>query len=613
MVRPPLGFAIPDGSDSAVLHLPRLWWQSQLETERLSRQTSGNWQTVGAAVVILLSGCSSLMKSQKDKEAEDEKIRKLLVAPAPPDLIGTATVPHGLTFLAIEGVAAINGLPGTGGPIAPSVYRDELIEEMRRNDVANPHAFLELPETALVRVQGVIGPGARRGDAIDIRVVSPSESDATDLHGGWLMDTRLRQQQRLAGAVRKSDVLAVGMGPVLIRADHESESDPALKLQGLVLGGGRVQQERKLGLVIRPEYQHVKMASQFAKEINARFYFFDGSTRTGIAKALEDDFIGIQIHPRYRRNIHRLMAVVAMVSPAGESSHTQAVLTDLGQRLNEPTTANDAAIQLEALGDSAIPTLLSGLSHANPEIRFYAAQSLAYLDRKEAIVPLTEAARSEAAFRYPALIALEGMDNRAALEALASLMNESSIETRYGAMRSIRRRPDRESVLRSTIMESGYRYYKIASTAPPFIAISLSEAPEIVCFGDDAEVRIDDFLLGPGGLVIRPGETDRQTLRISRFVPGTEDRRAEVPATIEGLLTGISSVGGGYGEAIAVLRAAKTNQHIRCGLALDPLPQAMRTYHREVGAELADPAALPPQDMLPEVQTESKTHWWSKN
>ena len=555
-------------------------------------------------------GCSSLMKSREDKEAAEKKLEKLLVAPEPPDLVGAATVPHGLTYLAIEGVAAINGLPGTGGPVAPSIYRDDLIDEMKKNDVADPQGFLEQPETAVVRVQAIIPPGARRGDALDIRIVSPPQTSATDLHGGWLMDTRLRQQQRLGNAIRKSDVLAIGMGPVLVRADHESENDPALKLQGLVLGGGRVQQERKLGLVIRPEYQHVKMATQIAAAINARYFFFDGSTRTGIAKAVEDDFIEIQIHPRYRHNIHRLMAVVAMVSPKGESSKTQAILTELGQRLVEPTTAGNAAMQLEAIGDGAIPTLVSALKNPNREIRFYAAQSLAYLDRKEAVEPLQEAARDEAAFRYPALIALEGMDSRSALDALAGLMNETSIEARYGAMRSIRRRSDRESVLRSTTMSAGYRLYQLASSAPPFIAISLSEVPEIVCFGDVGSVRID-YLLGPGGLVIRPGEPGKDLLQISRFVPGAPDRQSEVPATVEGLLAGISAVGGGYGESIAVLRTAKLNNQINCGLALDPLPAAMRTYYRDKETEMTDPAALPPEDIIAEEPAEPKGHWWS--
>jgi hypothetical protein len=571
------------------------------------------WSQIACAVLALclFSGCTLFGKSKSEEELASKNLEKLMVAPKAPDLVRQATVPHGLTFVSIEGVAVVNGLPGTGGPVAPSAFRDSIIEEMKKHDVPDPHKFLELPETTLVRVQAIVPPGARRGDALDLRIVSPPNTDATDLHGGWLMDTRLRQQQTLAGTVRKSDVFAVGMGPVLVRADHETGADESLKLQGLVLGGGRVQLERKLGLVIRPDYQHVKIASQIASAINARFYFFDGSTRTGIAKAVEDDFIEIQVHPRYRRNIHRLMAVVSMVSPKGESSQTQVDLVELGQRMNEPTTSEEATLRLEAMGQSAVPTLLAGVNSSNREIRFYAAQALAYLDRTEAVTPLMEAARDESAFRYPALIALEGMENRSSLEALASLMNQPSIETRYGAMRSIRRRPDRDSVLRSTMMPTGYRYYRIASEAPPFIAVSLSELPEIVCFGDDCEVKIDEFLLGPSGLVIKPSQPGSSQLRISRFVPGTEDKRAEVPATIDGLLTGIASVGGGYGDSIAVLRAAKTKNYISCGLAIDPLPQSLRTYYRDQEPKLADPAALPPEDIAAEVPVEKKSSWWS--
>jgi len=559
-------------------------------------------------MLCVMAGCSTLMKKSEDEVAAETRMAKLMSAPKAPDLIRQAAVPHGLTFVSIEGVAAVNGLPGTGGPVAPSIFRDELVEEMKKVDVADPNGFLELPATALVRVQAIIPPAAKRGDALDLRIVSPPRSQTSDLHGGWLMDTRLRQQQVLAGAVRKSDVMAIGIGPILVRNDHESGDDAALKLQGMVLGGGRVQQPRSLGLVIRPEYQHVKMSSQIAEAINNRLFFFDGTSRKGIAKPIEDDFIEIELHPRYRRNIHRMMAVVTMICPQAESSQTQLKLTDLGKRLAEPTTSDEAALQREAIGDSGIPTLLSQLSNTSAEVRFNAAQSLSYLDRNEAIEPLKETAKNESAFRYPALIALETMDNRLALDALVSLMSEPSMETRYGAMRSIRRRHDRDTAIRGTTMFGGYRYYKIASGATPFIAVSLTETPEIVSFGDESEVKIDDYLMGPSGIVIRPGGADSKSLRVSRFVPGEADRRAEVPATIEGLLTGLSSVGGGYGESIAVLRAAKTNNQISCGLAMDPLPQAMRTYHRE--QELSDPASMPPEDILADKNQEPKASWW---
>ncbi len=136
-------------------------------------------------------------------------------APDPPDLIREGTVIQGLRPIEVEGVGAVNGLPGSGGPPDPSIFRDQLIEEMKRHDVADPNQFLELDETALVRVLASIPPGAKRGDPIDIRVVAPKESRAEDLRQGWLLDTRLREQRLLQNVVRQSEVMAIGMGSVL--------------------------------------------------------------------------------------------------------------------------------------------------------------------------------------------------------------------------------------------------------------------------------------------------------------------------------------------------------------------------------------------------------------
>ena len=558
------------------------------------------------ASLMLLGGCN--MINNWRGEDPDAKLDKLLKVPELPDLIRQAAIPTGLTFVSVEGVAAVNGLPGTGGTVPPSPLRDQLIEEMKKHDVADPNSFLERPETALVRVQAIIPPGVRRGDPIDLRIISPPRTEATDLHGGWLMDTRLRQEQTLSGMVRRGEVLVVGTGHVLTRAATEAGKDANLKVEGVVIGGGRIQQDRKLGLVIRPEYRHVKMAAQLENAINQRFYFFDGTTRGGIAKAREDDYIEISVHPRYRRNIHRLMAVVSMVVARGESAETQHRLANLGKRMAEPTTAADAAMQLEALGERAVPTLLEALKNSDPEIRFYAAEALAYLERSEAIEPLEQAAAEQAAFRYPALIALEGMDSRGSLDALQRLMLQPSIETRYGALRSIRRRPDGQVILRPTKL-GGVEFYEVSSETAPFIAVSLSDRPEIACFGTDFPVTIPDFLLGPAGLVIRPEESDPSKLRVSRFQAGADDRRASVPATVSGLLTGITLVGGGYGDCVAVLRKAKENQVINCGLAIDPLPKSLRTYHRE-NMEPSDPAALPPTNVSPAVVEGSEARWW---
>jgi len=53
-----------------------------------------------------------------------------------------------------------------------------------------------------------------------------------------------------------------------------------------------------------------------------------------------------------------------------------------------------ASLQLEAIGNEAIGALKQGLRSSDPEVRFYSAEALAYLDQPEAAAPLAEAAKN---------------------------------------------------------------------------------------------------------------------------------------------------------------------------------------------------------------------------
>lgn len=532
-------------------------------------------------------GCTSFWKRDQNDPSNNPKLAKLLKVPDPPDLIREAAIPHGMQSVRVNGVAIVNALPDTGGPALPSTFRDMLLEEMKRKEIPNPNDFLELNTTALVQVLGTIPPGSRRGDTIDLEILTPTKTEATDLHGGWLLDTRLRHQKVLDSAVRSSDVLAVGTGPVLTRGDHEGEADGALRVQGTVLSGGVVQNDRKLGLVLRPDFQHVKMSAAIAQAINHRFYFFDGSTRRGIAEPIEDDFIQLDVHPRYRNSVSRLMAVIRAIGVAPESSNTQVRLTELGERMKLPAKAADAALQLEGLGEPAIPTLLDAVQSSNPELRFYAAEALAYLDREEAVDPLIAAIRAEPAFRAPALKALEDMQHHNVVEGLQRLMDSPSLETRYGGFSTLRNREDGRQKLAGQNLRGTYRLYQVASTAKPAVVVSLRRNPEIVLFGDVQPLQIETFFLGPSGIMIRSVPETGQ-LRISRFQAGKDDAFAEVDNTLAGMLEGLTEVGGGYGDAVALLRMAKTQGILPDQLAFDPLPKNLRTYYRNEGSDEDD-------------------------
>lgn len=542
-----------------------------------------------SASLAISVGCATWFDQGKSEKSE--YLEKLRNPPKSPDLVREAAIAQGLNEVLIDGVAVVNQLPGTGGPALPSAFRDRLLKEMKRNEIPQPNKFLEQNDNALVQVRGLIRPGARRGDSIDLQILSPAKTEATDLHGGWLLDTRMRHQQVLENSVRSSDVLAIGTGPVLTRADYDGTDDVTLHVSGRVLSGGVVQSDRKLGLILRPNYQHVKLSRTLAEAINRRFYFFDGTTRRGIAKAVEDDFIEIDVHPRYRQHEERMMAVVRAISVAPESSSTQARLVELAAKLREPATAADAALQLEAIGEGAIPTLIEATQTSNPELRFYAAEALAYLDREEAIAPLIEGIRNEPAFRAPALSALRGLEQSAIVEALQGLLNEDSLETRYGAMTVLRDRKDGRKTLGGENLAGHFRLYQIQSTGPPAVIISLTRKPEIVLMGETSPLELKSFI-GPAGLVVRRVEKDSPTsggetstggqrLRISRFRPGKPDAFAEVDANLAGLIRGITEVGGRYGDAIATLRMAKDQGVLLDQLAFDPLPDYKRTYYRD--------------------------------
>jgi hypothetical protein len=402
--------------------------------------------------------------------------------------------------------------------------------------------------------------------------------------------------------IRQSEVMAIGMGRMLTRANYKPGEDANLSVEGIILSGGRVQVTRKLGLILRPEFQHAKMAAAISKAVNRRLFFFDGTTRRGITKPLEDDFIELEVHPRYRNNVPRMMEVVRAIGVKPASSDMQQRLTELADRLRDPATAKYAAIELEALGESAVPTLLEGIHSSNPELRFYAAEALAYLDRSESVEPLEAAAREVAAFRHPALLALQGLDQPLAVDALKRLMNQPSIETRYGAFCAIRRRVDGKRILSGRPLGS-FWLYEVPSTAPPAVLVSLRQSPEIVLLGSTAPVRIPEFMMGPNGLMIRRDPSHPQSLRISRFQVGKDDQRTIVDNSVTSLVQGIYSVGGHYGDVIAVLRMAKDKGYMSDQLAIDPLPESLRTYHRDEAEQAEEESAEATEEEAAQART----------
>ena len=169
--------------------------------------------------------------------------------------------------------------------------------------------------------------------------------------------------------------------------------------EALVLGGGRVLKSRPLALVLKPDHRSVAVSSQIGTVVNRRFHTYAGGTKKGVANPKDDQHIDLIVHPRYKDNVERYMQVVRAIAIKESASQQMARLGLLERQLLDPITAATAALRLEAIGKEGIPVLKTGIKSADPEVRFYAAEALAYLDDKEAAEPLAEAARDVPAFR----------------------------------------------------------------------------------------------------------------------------------------------------------------------------------------------------------------------
>lgn len=569
---------------------------------------------VGLVCLTATGGCMSPWRSSEEIE-DQERLEELVRAPKPPALVREAAAPHGLRYRRIQSFGIVNGLAGTGGVEPPSMQRDMVLAEMKTHNVEDPNTFIDSDSTALVMIEAIIPPGVRRGDPLDLIVKTSQRTDATSLRGGWLMPARLAYTQIIGGAPRTSDTLATGTGPVIVRGAHQSGDDPQLLLEGRILAGGVAQKDGHLDLRIRPEYRHVAISKRLAEVINRRFYFFDGSSRRGIANAKEDDLIEIETHKRYRHNVHRMMAVVGALGTEGDIAETHARIETLAKQLLEPTAAADAALQLEGIGEEGIPSLLAALGSSNPEIRFYAAEALAYLDCVEAVEPLVELSREQPAFRYHTLQALAGMEEeRRAAEGLRKLLDENSTETRFGAFDAIRRREDRNRILTGIRLGESAQtvnLFEVPSKGGPLVAVSLRRSPDLVVFAGPIPIKPPEYLFcGCGILIVAKGQDG---LQISRILPGRDDTHTTVPATVRGLASGIVHVGGSYADIVEALRMAKEKGHLSAPLAIDVLPQPLREYHRDPSdsdTSKLDPATLPPERIDPPEEVQPERGWY---
>ena len=520
-------------------------------------------------------------KSLADDDGDDGGVK----------LVSSVAHPYGLGYAKVESLGLVTGLQGTGEDPAPSPQRGTVLAELNRREIANPNEVLASPNTAIVLVRGVLRPGIQKGDRFDVEVRIPTRSETSSLRSGTLLETELAETAVLGDQIRKGHVTGVAAGPILVDPSADVDGSTAYLTKGRILGGGVATKSRNLGLFLDHSNQTVRMSAMVGKAVNERFYAYLDGQRRGVATPKDNKFIEIDVHPRYKDNVGRYMRVVRSIAIRESPSQRLARLDLLRNQLLDPVTTGNAALRLEAIGnDEAIAALKAGVASDDAEVRFHAAEALAYLDVTEAVAPLAAAARDEPAYRVHALGALSTMQDAAASEALVEMLELKSAETRYGAFRSLWKMSPNHPTIRGENLAGKFNYHVVDVPGPTMVHVTSSHRAEIVLFGRDQKLKLP-MVADAGKWIMLNGLSGGQ-LTISRFVPNQPTEQRTVSTDLDDVIRAIVELGGEYPDVVQMLQQAKTSGSLTSRLAVNALPEAGRdAEEKRPGDEDADRVA----------------------
>ena len=534
-------------------------------------------------VIVLTVGCAGpAIRSQSPE------IEALAHLEADTKLVGDYTAPWGLNAKRIERPALITGLADTGSDPPPGPQRQTLLADMQARGVVEPAALLASPSTSLSWVHGYLPAGVRKGDRFDIYVEVPADNDTMSLAGGWLMETRLAEMAVIGNTIRDGHELGIGTGPLLVDPVSGGTLDSKSKIRARVLGGGVALRDRDMGLVLAADHRSFAMSKRLGDWINRRFHAVIKGVKRGVANPQTDRYIALEVPPIYRHNLGRYICVVQSIAVIEPPGGRHARLQLLERQLTDPITAPSAALRLEAIGKEAIPALRKALESKDGEIRFAAAEALAYLGESVAAPQLAEAATSLRSARPAALAALTVLDDANGVDALQTLLASRSAETRYGAFRALWRMDPDLPLVRGERLGDACSMHVLDVEGPPLVHATRSIRPEFVFFGTEHPVA--DGLRAEAGTSIVV-VVDGGTATVSRFIPGQSDQQIEVPAGADSIVRAIIELGGAYADAIQFLQQANAGRGLASRLAFDALPDELDgrpTIHQEASARTRD-------------------------
>jgi flagellar basal body P-ring protein FlgI len=556
-----------------------------------------------AALALVQLGAGDTKNSKKKHDGAPPKVQ---------ETVGDLAYVVSKGEMKVEGVGLVVGLDNTGADPPPSWYRKQLVDEMSKAGVEKAEKVLASPQVSMVLVHLTIPVGIDPKDPLDVQVEVPRACATKSLAGGYLISTRLREVMIAPGrGPQESFALASARGPVMLGTPAKPD-DPKF---GRVLGGGRAKKAYPYTLVIKENRESIRASKMLETVINERFHQFEDGHQKGVANAKSPSYLELKVPTLYHQNQDHFFRVVQHLQMIDSPELRPRRVAAWAKELADPTTAGAAALKLEGLGSAAIDALKEGLKSSNAQVRFFSAESLAYLDDTAGVDTLGETVIQQPGFRAYALAALAAMDQPAAHLKLRKLMDQSDIEIRYGAFNALRTldphdpflglvqvldrpkveeeeddSPDAMAVAivnasrrRRSQPDDPFALYVVDSEGPPLVHVSRSRRSEIVIFGQQQKL-LPPVVLGAGPVLLNAAESDEK-IEVSKIVAsrfGDPDIKTTASLDLAEVIRKTANLGATYPEIVLILEAALRQKNLPGNLVVDAVPAANRIYTEAV-------------------------------
>jgi len=457
-----------------------------------------------AAMALCWACAGCLPEGSSLKTAEEPR-------PIPPDVIGTigeyANVVGGGSLL-LDGHGLVVGLGKDGSAEVPPRLRKYLVEYMLKKKVGSPlgggrgvtpSQIIADKDTAVVRLLGVVPPGAPKGWTFDVQVRALSRTGTRSLDGGRIYAFPMHLASG-EGVPPSSGARAWGQaeGTVFINPflDPRKPSDVPRFREGRLIGGGTVLRSRPLRLILRePDYLR---CNSIQRRINQRF----GQPRR-IANAKNPSTIELNIPPEYHRDYDHFLELVAHLPLQSQPGQWEARAREIARQMTRPgANHHGLALVWEAMGRQVTDVCRTLYASKNPAAAFHAARTgLRLKDEMAGDVVIRLATTVGSPFQVPAIEEL----SRAvwllrSVPTLRRLVDDDNSLVRVAAYEALTKLGDASLITRVDV-GGAFSLDLVKSRKAYVIYAAQSRERKLVLFGRDMTVNQRVFLDMPSGLV----------------------------------------------------------------------------------------------------------------